>query len=72
MADIQSERATLLEPSKLIGTWRRFGVFGPVYEIIGAGGDLAGGDQLMRVRVVETGEELDYRLTEILDDPVER
>jgi hypothetical protein len=72
MADIQSERATLLEPSKLIGTWRRFGVFGPVYEIIGAGRELAGGDQLMRVRVVETDEELDYRLTEVLDDPVER
>lgn len=72
MADIQSEKATLPEPSKLIGTWRRFGVFGPVYEIIGASGELAGGSQLMRVRVVETGEELDYRLTEILDDPVER
>jgi hypothetical protein len=36
------------------------------------GGELAGGNQLMRVRVVETGEELDYRLSEILDDPVER
>jgi hypothetical protein len=72
MADIRPERATLREPSKLIGTWRRFGVFGPVYEIIGAGAALAGGDQRMRVRVVETGEELDYRLAEILDDPVER
>jgi Family of unknown function (DUF5397) len=72
MADIQSEKATLLEPSKLIGTWRRFGVFGPVYEIIGASGESAGGDQLMQVRVVETGEGLDYRLTEIVDDPVER
>jgi hypothetical protein len=71
MADIQSERAPLLEPSKLIGTWRRFGVFGPVYEIIGAGNEVAGGGQLMRVRVVETGEELDYRLAEILDDPGE-
>ena len=26
----------------------------------------------MRVRVVETGEELDYRLADILDDPRER
>jgi hypothetical protein len=43
-----------------------------VYEIVSAGEDLAGGNQLMRVRVVETGEELDDRLTEILDDPVER
>jgi hypothetical protein len=72
MADVQSDKATLLEPSKLIGTWRRFGVFGPVYEIIGASKEFTGGDQQMRVRVVETGEELDYRLAEILDDPVER
>jgi hypothetical protein len=49
MADIQSDKATLLEPSKLIGTWRRFGVFGPVYEIIGASKELTGGDQHMRV-----------------------
>jgi len=47
-------------------------VAGPVYEIIGAGDALAGDDRRMRVRVVETGEELDYRLAEILDDPRER
>jgi hypothetical protein len=29
-------------------------------------------DRMMRVRVVETGEEVDYRLTDILDDPLER
>jgi Family of unknown function (DUF5397) len=55
----------------LVGTWRRFGAVGPVYEIISAGTELAGGDRLMRIRVVETGEELDYRLAEILDDPRE-
>ena len=44
---------------------------GPVYEIISSGDELPSGDRLMRVRVVETGEELDYRLTEILDDPRE-
>jgi hypothetical protein len=59
-------------PASLVGTWRRFGAVGPVYEIIGTGGELPGGDQVMRIRVVETGEELDYRLAEILDDPRER
>jgi Family of unknown function (DUF5397) len=29
------------------------------------------GDRTMRARVVETGEELDYRLAGILDDPQE-
>ncbi len=62
----------LPRPANLVGTWRRFGLAGPVYEIIGTGKELAGGDCLMRVRVVETGEEVDYRLAEILDDPRER
>jgi hypothetical protein len=62
----------MIQPSSLVGTWRRFGAAGPVYEIIRAGDDLPGGDRLMRVRVVETGEELDYRLAEILEDPSER
>jgi hypothetical protein len=57
---------------QLVGTWRRFGVVGPVYEIIGAGHTLPSGDPAMRVRVVETGEELDYPVRAILDDPQER
>jgi hypothetical protein len=64
--------AKLPQPGNLIGTWRRFGAVGPVYEIIASGDELPGGDRRMRVRVVETGEELDYRLAEILDDPRER
>jgi hypothetical protein len=72
MADIQTEKATFLQPSKLVGTWRRFGVAGPVYEIVSTDRELAGGDRFMRIRVVESGEELDYRLAEVLADPVER
>jgi hypothetical protein len=60
------------QPEGLLGTWRRFGSAGPVYEIMAAGKLLPDGDRLMRVRVVESGEEIDYRLTEILDDPRER
>lgn len=56
----------------VIGTWRRFGLVGPVYEILGEERELPDGDHLMRVRVVETGEEIDYKLTDILDDPKER
>ncbi len=60
------------QPSSLVGTWRRFGAVGPVYEIIGAGVELPNGDRMMRVRVIESGEEVDYRFTDILDDPRER
>ncbi|CAK0758816.1 DUF1905 domain-containing protein [Azospirillaceae bacterium] len=54
------------------GRWRRFGLVGPVYEILGKEKDLPDGDSLMRVRVVETGEEIAYKLTDIMDDPKER
>ena len=62
----------VFEPQQLVGTWRRFGRTGPVYEILSAGEPLANGHRLMRIRVVESGEELDYSLDEVLDDPKER
>ncbi|NTW70590.1 MAG: DUF5397 family protein [Chlorobiaceae bacterium] len=66
------DTATLPLPTSLVGSWRRFGLLGPVYEIIAVGKNLPNGDLLMRVRVVESGEELDYRFTDILNDPKER
>jgi hypothetical protein len=66
------EASMIPEPSNLVGTWRRFGPLGPVYEIVGLGKELPGHDRVMRVRVIETGEEVDYRFTDILDDPRER
>jgi Family of unknown function (DUF5397) len=57
-------------PDPLVGTWRRFGTVGPVYEIVATGNEGPDGDRMMRVRVVETGEELDYRVTHILEDPL--
>ena len=64
------ETTMLPEPQSLIGTWRRFGPVGPVYEIIGLGKELPDHDRWMRIRVVETGEEVDYRFADILDDPL--
>ena len=72
MTQIHPDAAVLPQPANLIGTWRRFGVAGPVYEIIASGEELPDGDRMMRVRVVESGEEVDYRFTHILDDPRER
>jgi hypothetical protein len=60
------------EPNSLIGTWRRFGALGPVYEVIGQGTTNSEGEMVMRIHVVESGEELDYRLTDLLDDPKDR
>jgi hypothetical protein len=72
MREPHTEISMIPQPQNLVGTWRRFGAAGPVYEIIGLGKELPDHDRMMRVRVVETGEELDYRLAEILDDPRER
>ncbi|MEI8103153.1 MAG: DUF5397 family protein [Chlorobium sp.] len=72
MASASIDTTSLPLPTSLVGTWHRLGLFGPVYEIIGIGDKLANGDNLMRVRVVESGEELDYRFADILDDPKER
>ena len=59
-----------LDTDQLIGTWRRFGSSGPVYEVISAGS--ADRREFVRVRVLETGEEIDYSVAELLDDPRER
>jgi hypothetical protein len=71
--EVQEDTTMLqIEPQTLIGTWWRFGISGPVYEIISPGEKLPTGDETLRVRVLETGEELDYKLADILDDPRER
>ncbi len=61
----------LPSPAALIGTWRRFGPVGPVYEVVGTSRALDGVDHLMRIRVLESGEELDYQLSKIAEDPRE-
>ena len=71
MAQTFVDTARPAQLADLIGTWRRFGSVGPVYEIIGFGSDPSGSDPVMRVRVAETGEELNYRVAEILAHPRE-
>jgi hypothetical protein len=71
MPDTHADTAKRPRPDSLVGTWRRFGTLGPAYEIIANGDELPEGNRLMRVRVAETGEEVDYPLGAILDDPRE-
>lgn len=53
----------------LLGTFKTFGAYGPAYQIIAPVRQLADGDWLMRVRLLETSEEVEYRYTHVLDDP---
>ena len=59
------------EPKALIGTFRRFGPFGPAYEIIGVGSEEDAGDRWLRVRVLESGEVVNYRFSDIVHDSTE-
>ena len=58
-------------PKTLIGTYRRFGTLGPVYEILASGAPRPDGAPTLRIRVLESGEALDYPLAAALDDPRE-
>ena len=47
------------------GQFRRFGEFGPAYEILNIKSESHAG-----IRVIATGEELDYRLDRLKRDPI--
>jgi Family of unknown function (DUF5397) len=68
MATRSATMATTLAPAD---RWRRLGPVGPIYEVLDTPGlVLADGDRKLRIRVLESGEEADYRLSDILDDPL--
>lgn len=48
----------------LVGTYRKFGQDGPVYQVL-----RMLHEQAVRIVVVETGEELDYPAEQALTDP---
>ncbi len=54
---------------ELIGGFKTFGPFGPAYQVVGPIRRLADGDWLVRVRLLETGEETEYRYAHLVDDP---
>lgn len=60
-----------LDPRSYVGTLRRFGQSGPVYEILGLTKHDRNGKLLFRIRVLESGEEAELRVADVLDDPIE-
>ena len=55
----------------LVGSIRRFGLEGPPYEVVGPAATGADGKARMHVRVLESGEELDYPVESLVADPCE-
>jgi hypothetical protein len=49
-----------------IGSMKSIGEFGPVYEVVNA---VPNNPQSIRIRLIETGEELDYPYADMVNDP---
>ena len=63
--------ADMVDMGVLVGSIRHFGLEGPPYQVVGPAAAGADGRARMLLRLLESGEELDYPLTDILNDPAE-
>ena len=62
-----------LQPSfpspHMIGKFRTFGLFGPAYRVLEPVKQIGNGEWVLRIQVMETGEETEYPYTQALNDP---
>ncbi len=56
-------------PNLPVGKIKTFGDQGPYYQITGIGHQGEDGEWMIPIRVVESGEELDYRYSRLALDP---
>lgn len=61
----------MVDMSALIGSVRRFGLEGPPYEVIGPAAGSPTKEPQMRIHLLESNEDVDYPVCDILADPVE-
>jgi hypothetical protein len=52
-----------------VGVFKTFGEYGPMYEVLGSAPRGPKGE-MVAIRVFHSGEELDYPLSEVLEDPL--
>jgi hypothetical protein len=69
---VTSDRNVTLPLDAVVGSIRSFGRIGPLYEVLRVCEPSTGSNVMLRVRVVESGEELEYSLSAALDDPLAR
>lgn len=55
----------------LVGTVRRIGRNGPPYEVMGNGPPASDGKKQMRIHMIESDEDLDYPVEDIMRDPLD-
>lgn len=72
MLSMLSEEANYRTVSHAISnSFRRFGRFGPVYQVMGFSRENEQGDLMMKIHIFETNEDLEYPFLSILKDPEE-
>lgn len=54
---------------QLIGQFRTFGAFGPAYRVLEPVKPTEGGDWMLRIEVLETGEKTEYPYSRAINDP---
>ena len=59
----------MVDMGTLVGSIRRFGLEGPAYEVVGLALSSTAGAPQMRIHVLESNEELDYPVADVLRDP---
>lgn len=64
--------ASVSPPSVPTGKIKCFGSFGAKYEVGKPLRPLENGDWMIAIRLVESGEDVEYRYTHVLDDPEAR
>lgn len=66
---MQSSTSIVMPPAIPTNTFRSLGPVGPTYQVLGASYPLDNGDWMIKIRLIETGEEAEYRYTHMLKDP---
>ena len=69
---VTSDRKITVSLDAIVGSIRTFGHLGPAYEVLKVSAPEMGSNVMLRIRVIESGEELDYPLNDVLDDPLAR
>ena len=60
---------SIAQPVIQAGKIKSFGAVGPRYEVCGMLRQLDDGDWMVAIRIVETGEMTEYRLSHLTGDP---
>ena len=59
----------MVDMSALVGSIRRLGLVGPAYQIVGPATPAASGEAQLRIHLLESDEDVDYPLDDVLRDP---